>query len=126
METGASLLSAANRYMLGRLKLLVEAWLIPNIADDNVFALFSAADLYGSLALRTKCVQYIASNANRILNLSDVVNAPSFRRCVIELMQKQLSHTNSSSAGAILDAAASSPTGTLSPRRGSVESIDNG
>jgi ankyrin repeat protein len=126
-DSAVSLLSAANRYMLERLKLLTEEWLVANIADDNVYSLFLAADLYEAPRLKAKCVQYVAANADRILDLAEVVKNSTFSHCVIDVLRSRLQSTHrdwsipSSSSGA-----SSPPQGSLSPRRESIESVDNG
>lgn len=123
-DSAVSLLSAANRYMLARLKYLVEEWLVARLSDDNVYALFLAADLYEARTLRTKAVQYVAANADRILDLSEVLKNPSFSQCVIDVLKIELSRKSDS--GANSGGVSSPPLGSLSPRRASVDSVDNG
>eukprot|EP01122_Echinamoeba_exundans_P011929 TRINITY_DN4896_c0_g1_i1.p1 TRINITY_DN4896_c0_g1~~TRINITY_DN4896_c0_g1_i1.p1 ORF type:complete len:1528 (-),score=212.90 TRINITY_DN4896_c0_g1_i1:784-5367(-) len=126
-DSAVSLLSAANRYMLQRLKLLTEEWLVANIADDNVYSLFLAADLYEAPRLKATCVHYVAANADRILDLADVVKNSTFSQCVIDVLKSRLQSSQRDWTTPFSSSGASSPPqGSLSPRRDSVESVDNG
>lgn len=91
VEMAILLLSAANRYILERLKFLTETWLLDRVADENVYSLFLAADLYEAPTLKANCVHYIASNADRIIDLPDALNNPSFATCIIGLLKRSIS-----------------------------------
>ena len=68
------LLSAANRYLLDRLKRLMERWLLSQLKDQNVASIFHAADLYQAYHLRSACLVHVATNFSKIENLSEVLN----------------------------------------------------
>jgi len=83
------LLSAANKYILPRLKNLCEKMLVNELTVDNVCNIFRLADLHVSSFLHKACVQFIADHSDQIHidDLDEVLRSDSFIPCIIAFLQ---------------------------------------
>lgn len=88
LDEAIRLLSVSDRYILGRLKKLVETWLLYQIDEENVIKLFLSADTFEANTLKIACVQYIITK--KILNIKDLSNNKSFRNIIASLLHKSL------------------------------------
>jgi ankyrin repeat protein len=94
LDDALQLLAAANRYMLDRLKRIVERWLLSQLTHSNVAAIFHAADLYQAHHLRSSCILYVSTHLHRIPELFDLLNG-TFRGVLLDFLQ----HPAASSSG---------------------------
>lgn len=58
----AKLLEAADRYDLGRLKRMCEAYLCKDISVNSVAKTLALADCYHAMELKTVCLRFAAEN----------------------------------------------------------------
>lgn len=58
----ARLLAAADKYDLGRLRLLCESYLCKDISVNSVASTLALADRYHALELRAVCLKFAAEN----------------------------------------------------------------
>eukprot|EP01126_Amoeba_proteus_P007613 TRINITY_DN12732_c0_g1_i3.p1 TRINITY_DN12732_c0_g1~~TRINITY_DN12732_c0_g1_i3.p1 ORF type:complete len:999 (-),score=186.64 TRINITY_DN12732_c0_g1_i3:152-3148(-) len=82
------LLSAANRYMLDRLKLICECFITKNIRLSNVSFIFQAADLYGAQHLRSASMHFIANHYQKMVDINDVTQEDCFSEWIIDFFRK--------------------------------------
>ncbi|ERM93569.1 hypothetical protein AMTRI_Chr03g149150 [Amborella trichopoda] len=61
------LLAAADKYDLGRLRLMCEANLCKDISVDNVADILALADRYHAMELKTVCLKYAAENLAAVM-----------------------------------------------------------
>jgi hypothetical protein len=85
LEDALQLLAAANRYILDRLKRIIERWLLSQLSEQNVGEILHSADLYQAPYLRSACLLYIANHLHRIPNLHDLLNG-SFRGVLLDFL----------------------------------------
>lgn len=88
VEEAIQLLSISDRYILKRLKKIVEISLLRKIEEGNVVKLFLSADLYEAPSLRLACIYFMVSNAQRITNVEDIANYASFSTSLAEILKK--------------------------------------
>lgn len=86
LDDALQLLAAANRYLLDRLKRIVERWLLSQLTDSNVAAIFHAADLHQAHALRSACTLYVSSNSHRIAGCYNLLNT-TFKSVLLHLLK---------------------------------------
>ena len=86
LDDALQLLAAANRYLLDRLKRIVERWLLSQLTDSNVAAIFHAADLHHAHALRSACTLYVSSNSHRIAGCYNLLNT-TFKSVLLHLLK---------------------------------------
>lgn len=92
LEDALHLLAAANRYMLDRLKRIVERWLLSQLTDSNVSAIFHAADLYQAHHLRSSCILYVSTHLHRIPDPYELLNG-TFRGVLLDFMKHPTNHS---------------------------------
>ncbi|CAH9070661.1 unnamed protein product [Cuscuta europaea] len=63
----AKLLEAADRYELGRLKRMCEAYLCKDISVDSVAKTLALADCYRAMELKSVCLRYAAENLAAVM-----------------------------------------------------------
>jgi len=83
------LLSAANRYILPRLKTLCEKILVNELTVENVCNIFRLADLHMSGFLHKACVQFIAEHTDQVPaeELDEILKVDSFTSCIIAFLR---------------------------------------
>eukprot|EP01127_Copromyxa_protea_P024473 TRINITY_DN9669_c0_g1_i2.p1 TRINITY_DN9669_c0_g1~~TRINITY_DN9669_c0_g1_i2.p1 ORF type:complete len:1002 (+),score=159.74 TRINITY_DN9669_c0_g1_i2:85-3090(+) len=84
------LLSAANRYMLERLKRMCESFIIKNIRLLNVSFIFQAADLYGAHHLRSTAMHFIANHYQSMVDINEVTQTQCFSEWLVDFFRKYL------------------------------------
>jgi len=93
VEDSLSLLAAANKYILPRLKSMCEMVLVKELTVENVFSIFRHADMHMSNFLHKACVQFIAEKIDLTTNsndeLEEVLRADSFTSCVISFLRNR-------------------------------------
>jgi len=89
-EEALTLLSAANRYMLERLKRICERFIIENIRLSNVSYIFQAADLYEAEYLRSAAIYFIANHYQKMIDIDDVTQIECFSDWVVKFFRKYL------------------------------------
>ena len=85
LDDALQLLAAANRYILDRLKRIIERWLLSQLSEQNVAMILHAADLYQAPYLRSACLLYVANHLHRIPSLHDLLNG-SFRGVLLDFL----------------------------------------
>jgi len=93
-EEAVTLLSAANRYMLERLKRICERFIIENIRLSNVSYIFQAADLYEAEYLRSAAIHFIANHYQKMIDIDDVTQIDCFSDWVVKFFRKYTAHKN--------------------------------
>lgn len=86
LDDALQLLAAANRYILERLKRIIERWLISQLSDYNVGAIFYAADLHQAHHLRSACILHVAANLHRIADPFELLNG-TFRGVLLDFLK---------------------------------------
>jgi len=81
------LLSAANEYILPRLKMLCEKVIVRELSVENVCQIFRVADLYQASFLHKACVQFFAEHIQQITDGEDVLKSESFISCIISFLK---------------------------------------
>ncbi|RAL38960.1 hypothetical protein DM860_014786 [Cuscuta australis] len=66
-ELAAKLLEAADRYDLGRLKQMCEAYLCKDITVDSVAKMLALADCYHAMELKAVCLRFAAENLAAVM-----------------------------------------------------------
>eukprot|EP01124_Arcella_intermedia_P033189 TRINITY_DN7886_c0_g1_i1.p1 TRINITY_DN7886_c0_g1~~TRINITY_DN7886_c0_g1_i1.p1 ORF type:complete len:498 (+),score=140.45 TRINITY_DN7886_c0_g1_i1:194-1687(+) len=89
-EEALTLLSAANRYMLDRLKRICEKFIIENIRLSNVSYIFQAADLYEAEYLRAAAIFFIANHYQKMIDIDDVTQIDCFSDWIVKFFRKYL------------------------------------
>jgi len=89
VEDTLLLLSAANKFILPRLKTLCEKILVNELTVENVCTIFRHADLHMSSFLHKACVQFIAERIDAIPaeELDDIIKVDSFASCVVTFLR---------------------------------------
>lgn len=88
LDEAIRVLSVSDRYILKRLKKMVEMSLVGQIEENNVVTLFLSADLYEAPSLRLACIYFMVSNSEIIANVEDIANYASFSTSLAEILKK--------------------------------------
>lgn len=70
-------LAAADKYKVDGLKLLCEMALCDKLSVDNVFGNLRLAEVYGAEKLKTKAIEFIASNGEVLINKPEFQELPA-------------------------------------------------
>eukprot|EP01125_Pyxidicula_operculata_P018121 TRINITY_DN6415_c0_g1_i3.p1 TRINITY_DN6415_c0_g1~~TRINITY_DN6415_c0_g1_i3.p1 ORF type:complete len:1033 (+),score=182.02 TRINITY_DN6415_c0_g1_i3:1-3099(+) len=89
-EEAVLVLSAANRYMLERLKRMCERFIIKNIRLSNVSYILEAADLYDAKYLRSAAIYFIANHYQKMIDIDNVTQIECFGEYVVKFFRKYL------------------------------------
>jgi hypothetical protein len=98
LDDAIALLSAANRFLLTRLKLICEEIIISKGLNlENIIPIFQAADLYSAPHLLNAAAHFILSHCKDSKELDEILTTKSFRNCIIEFLQKNMKLMNAGS-----------------------------
>lgn len=87
LDDALQLLSAANRYILPRLKMLCERVIVRELNVDTVCSIFRLADLYQASFLTKACVQFLAEHYGEVSDLDDMIKSDTFVSCIISFLK---------------------------------------
>lgn len=86
-ELALELLIAANRYLLGRLKILCEQYLSQRLSVKNIVDIINAAEMHEADLLKECALTFMITNREAIIESQDLLNIS--KTILIELYKRR-------------------------------------
>ncbi|EGC30514.1 hypothetical protein DICPUDRAFT_58236 [Dictyostelium purpureum] len=81
---------AANRFMINRLKLVVETLIIKEFSIYNIYNIFKLTDIYESTFLLNEAIKFLCDNHLQIAETSMILKMQSFRKALLDILNTSL------------------------------------